>query len=113
MISKPIFSGPEIDDLCSKISWMRGVGWSDEKNISDLGQKFVPFRVRSVFLAQSHQISRAELENKKQSHNLQVVRPFRGGLCVRTDLSTCRSLKNVFEHLPNGFEHLPELNIYF
>ena len=23
----------EIDDLCSKISWMRGVGWSDEKKI--------------------------------------------------------------------------------
>ena len=31
MISKAEFFWSEIDDLCSKISWMRGVGWSDEK----------------------------------------------------------------------------------
>ena len=30
VISKPISCWSEIDDLCSKISWMRGVGWSDE-----------------------------------------------------------------------------------
>ena len=54
-----------IDDLCSKISWMRGVGWSDEKNISDLGPACT-ISVRSVFLVQSHQISRAELENKNR-----------------------------------------------
>ena len=31
MISKAIFFWSKIVDLCSKISWMRGVGWSDEK----------------------------------------------------------------------------------
>ena len=71
---KTDFLGSGIDDLCSKISWMRGVGWSDEKNISDLGQKLV-ISLRSVFLVQSHQISRAELENKNRptSCNLSAV----------------------------------------
>ncbi len=61
---------------------MRGVGWSDEKNISDLGQKLI-ISTRSVFLAQSHQISRAELENKK-ARQLASCRAIRGGPCVRT-----------------------------
>ena len=51
-----------IVDLCSKMSQMRGIGWSDEKNISDLGPAWT-ISIRSVFLAQSHQISGAELEN--------------------------------------------------
>ena len=33
MISKAEIFWSEIDDLCSKIGWMRGVGWSDEKKI--------------------------------------------------------------------------------
>ena len=59
---KTDFLGSGIDDLCSKISWMRGVGWSDEKNISDLGPACT-ISVRSVFLAQSHQICGSELKN--------------------------------------------------
>ena len=60
-----------IDDLCSKISWMRGVGWSDEKNISDLGPACT-ISVRSVFSTQSRQICRAELRHKNVSGKLQV-----------------------------------------
>ena len=59
---KTDFWGSGIDDLCSKISWMRGVGWPDEKNISDLDQKLI-ISTWSVFLTQSRQICRAELEN--------------------------------------------------
>jgi len=59
---KTDFLGSGIDDLCSKISWMRGVGWPDEKNISDLDQKLI-ISTWSVFSTQSRQICRAELEN--------------------------------------------------
>ena len=52
----------EIDDLCSKISWMRGVGWSDEKNISDLDQKSIRSN-RCRRISESELIWRNELEN--------------------------------------------------
>ena len=51
-----------IVDLCSKIDRLRGVGRSDEKIKSDLDPAWT-ISIWSVFLAQSHQISRAELEN--------------------------------------------------
>ena len=44
---KTDFWGSGIDDLCSKISWMRGVGWSDDF-FSDLGPACT-ISVRSVF----------------------------------------------------------------
>ena len=77
---KTDFLGSGIDDLCSKISWLRGVGWSDEKNISDLGQKLV-ISLRSVFLVQSHQISRTELENKKTGRTCKFSQCSRRFVC--------------------------------
>ena len=58
---KTDFWGSGIIDLCSKISWMRGVGWPDEKNISDLDQKLV-ISTRSVFL--THPVKSVELSSK-------------------------------------------------
>ena len=71
---KTDFWGSGIGDLCSKISWMRGVCWPDEKNISDLDQKLV-ISTWSVFSTQSRQICRAELENYfcPTSCNLSVI----------------------------------------
>ena len=51
-----------IVDLCSKIDWLRGYVGRMKKIISDLGPAWT-ISIWSVFLAQSHQISRAELEN--------------------------------------------------
>ena len=78
MISKPIFGGPELMTYAPN-QLDEGVGWSDEKNISDLGQKLV-ISLRSVFLVQSHQISRAELENP--SGRTDTLRPPLWKVCV-------------------------------
>ena len=77
---KTDFWGSGIDDLCSKISWMRGVGWPDEKNISDLGPACT-ISVRSVFSTQSRQICRAEIRHKNVSGKLQVPGHF-AEVCV-------------------------------
>ena len=58
---------------------MRGVGWSDEKNISDLNYKSPIFN-RSVFLAQSHLNCESELLGAMYM----VCTPTLAGLCERT-----------------------------
>ena len=70
---------PKIVDLCSKISWMRGVGWSDEKKIQDLAPAWT-ISIRYVFLAQSHQICGSELLGLLGPN----VPPTLEGLCGRT-----------------------------
>ena len=64
MDPKPKISGPKLLYVAPKWARWGGVSWSDEKNISDLDQKWIILK-RCVFLVQSHQMCRSELENAR------------------------------------------------